>query len=166
MLTQDRKKLYGMCHSRTFIVAGIPGDIRAQGPLPVAATQLLMQTPAGTEAKSPALLQYLSPSPNCPPSGSLTPLLFFQSQCTSRQNTMATCPERGAGSAVYRWPCWVQLGIGTSHCCSSLWSRLLACPHGLPLPLEASLCLSTGPAGQPTGTWHMSLAGQTSGCTY
>lgn len=44
--------------------------------------------------------------------------------------------------------------------------RLFACPYRLPSPPEAVLCLLPRPAGQPAGTWHMLLAGQTSGCTY
>lgn len=44
--------------------------------------------------------------------------------------------------------------------------RLFACPYRLPSPPEAVLCLLPRPAGQPAGTWHMLLAGQTSVCTY
>lgn len=62
------------------------------------------QAPAGTGAKSPALLQVSNPSPKSPRSGLLASFFFPQSHCTSRQNTQATRPDQGEETAQYRGP--------------------------------------------------------------
>ena len=49
-------------------------------------------TQAQARTGSPALLQVLNPSPKFPPSGSLPPLLCFQSHCTRRQKYHGNLP--------------------------------------------------------------------------
>ena len=75
-------------------------------------------------SKIPVLLHFLNPSPNSLPSGSLTLLLCFQSHFTIRQNTLATCPEQGAGNAVCCWSGWA-LGLATA--AAAPQPLLLAC---------------------------------------
>lgn len=112
---------------------------------------------------SPTLLQFLNLS-ICRLTNS-SGFFFFQSHCTSKQNTMTTCPAQEAGNTEYCWLGWVRLGTGTGRCCNCL-----ALPSCLPPWASSSsgICplLLPGPAGQLRGTWHIPLAEKTSGCRY
>lgn len=78
---------------------------------------------------------------------SLTPVLFFQLHCTSRQNTMATHPDQGAGNAEYYGPRWVRLGIGTDCCYNSLSLAFLPAPMGFLFLWKLSFASCLGQVG-------------------